>query len=242
MTIQSSEHPLQIAVGDAQHDSPKRYVRKVSEQLKGRELLTAAALAYVDEHGLDALTLRGLATHTGMHHTAVYRHFRNKNEIFAALFAVILGQALSDSEPLPLDPAQRIMTLTTALRSLLRQHPAVASGYLAPSEEIADSEPAQRFLELILAALTDLGLTGRDRLIQYQMLESYVLGSSVYDFGGAPLHLESRRRRHRIVPDAAFEVATRDESSVEALNEEAFQRGLNVMIQACVALGQFPNR
>jgi hypothetical protein len=89
----------------------------------------------------------------------------------------------------------------------------------------------------ILASLTQMGLQGTELLVHHRILESYVLGASVFDFGGAPAHLETRRQRLRHVPEPAFEAVTRDEASIDDLNERAFDRGLVLILDECVRVG-----
>jgi AcrR family transcriptional regulator len=47
--------------------------------------IIAAALALIADRGLEALTLKNIAERVGFSDAAVYRHFRNKAEILAAI-------------------------------------------------------------------------------------------------------------------------------------------------------------
>jgi AcrR family transcriptional regulator len=55
------------------------------------ERILDEALALVDERGLTALTTRALGQRLGVDPTAVYRHFRNKDELVNALADRIVG-------------------------------------------------------------------------------------------------------------------------------------------------------
>lgn len=200
-------------------------------------LLARSALEFIDEHGLDALTLRALGQAAGLHHTAVYRHHRSKDEVLQAVLALVIDEAIELAGELPDDPRTRIMVLATSLRDAMHAHPAVAAALLMPTPVIADSEASSRFQAAVVQALRGLGLSGRELLIHHQILESYVLGTIVFDFAGAPEHLESRRLRHRMIADESFEAVTRDTTGVDELNEEAFRRGLTVLLDSCVAAG-----
>lgn len=203
-----------------------------------RALIAATALAFIDEHGVNALTLRALGQAAGFHHTAVYRHFRDRDDVLAAVNALVIQEGLDRAGTLPDDARARLLCLVLGLRSAMREHPAVTVSYLLPSDALADSAPVEEFQSLVLAALSDLGLSGRDLLLRHRLLESFAVGTSVFDFGGAPAHLESRRRRLRHVPDPAFEAATRDESSVDELNERAFEHGLILLVDECQECGR----
>lgn len=202
-----------------------------------RDTLAHAALAYIDEHGTDSLSLRALAKEAGVHHTAIYRHFRTRWDLFQAIFEILVTETLARAGQLPSDPEDRLLTLIRALRATFRAHPGVTAGYLVPVPTLTDSLGVHGYQLELLSALGELGLTGHSRLVHYQILESYTLGSCVYDYGGAPEHLESRRLRHRTVADAAFEAATRSTLAIDALNEEAFDLGLVTLVQAARLAG-----
>lgn len=202
-----------------------------------REVIAAAALEFIDEHGVSALTLRALGQATGLHHTAMYRHFKDRNDVLTAVNAIVVKEGLERAGVLPDEPRGRILALVRGLRSAMHDHPAVTLSQLLPIETLADSEPVATMQSYILASLTQMGLQGTELLVHHRILESYVLGASVFDFGGAPAHLETRRQRLRHVPEPAFEVVTRDEASIDELNERAFDRGLVLILDECVRVG-----
>src|SRR5260370_41392751 len=61
-----------------------------------RAQVVRAALALLDEVGLDDLTMRRLAERLGIKAASLYRHVRDKNELLA-----MLGDAISAEIPLP---------------------------------------------------------------------------------------------------------------------------------------------
>lgn len=205
---------------------------------EARDAIARAALAFVEENGADALTVRALGQATGQHHTAVYRHYRSKNELLSAVLGIVLEEGMAQIGALPADPSEQLFVLLRTLRSVFHDHPTVTVVYLLPSEVIAESDAAVRYQELVVAALRQLGLRGPELLVRYQMIESFVLGASVFDFGGAPDHLESRRRRHRLLQDTDFAEVSRDTAGVDALNEAAFEHALEVLVADCVAAGR----
>lgn len=202
------------------------------------ETLARAALAFIDEHGVDALTIRALGQEVGMHHTAVYRHYRSKNELLRAVLAIVIGDAFAQAGPLPTDPHERLIALVTGLRSALHSHPAVTTAYLLPVETLADSQAVAQLQRMAVQSLRELGLTGRDLLVRYQMLESYALGACVFDFGGAPEHITSRRRRHGMVADPDVSSLAADDAGVEAVTESAFDLGLRTLVSECANAGR----
>ena len=200
-------------------------------------MIAAAALEFIDEHGVNALTLRALGQATGLHHTAMYRHFKDRNDVLTAVNAIVVKEGLERAGVLPVEPQARILALVRGLRSAMHDHPAVTLSQLLPIESLADSEPVATMQSYILESLTELGLDGYELLVHHRILESFVLGASVFDYGGAPAHLETRRQRLRHVTNPAFEAVTRDEASIDELNEVAFDRGLVLILEECARVG-----
>lgn len=203
-----------------------------------REVITQAALAFIDERGVDALTLRALGQAVGIHHTAIYRHFASRDEVLGAAMGAVMRETLDDLPQALEDPRERLLGLIRNLRRAFHAHPGVIRAALVPAPQIADTQPAQVFFGMVVQALRDAGLDGPDLAIHVRILEGYAIGATVFDFAGAPVHLESRRQRYRAVPDAAFEEASRDEGGIDRLNEDAFDAGLVVLVDACLAAGR----
>ena len=202
-----------------------------------REVITQAALAFIDEHGVDALTLRALGQAVGLHHTAIYRHFASRDEVLGAAMGVVMRETLEGLPEGLEDPRERLLGLIRNLRRAFHAHPGVTRAALVPAPQIADTQPAQVFFAMVVQALRDAGLDGPELAIHVRILEGYAVGAAVFDFSGAPVHLESRRQRYRAVPHAAFEEASRDEAGIDRLNETAFDAGLIALVDACIAAG-----
>jgi AcrR family transcriptional regulator len=200
--------------------------------------LARSALDFIDEHGVDALTIRALGQQVGMHHTAVYRHYRSKNELLRAVLAIVIGDAFTQIGSLPKDPEQRLLAIVMGLRRALHSHPAVTAAYLLPVETLADSEAVVEIQQLGVQALRELGLEGHELVVRYQMLESFVFGASVFDFGGAPDHITSRSRRHKLMSDFEFTTFGVGEERVDAVTETAFELGLETLVKECAAAGR----
>jgi TetR/AcrR family transcriptional regulator, tetracycline repressor protein len=202
------------------------------------EALARAALVFIDENGVDALTIRALGQQVGMHHTAVYRHYRSKNELLRAVLALVVGDAFSQTGQLPEDPEERLLAIVLGLRKALHAHPAVTAAYLLPVETLADSEVVTEIQMMAVQALRELGLDGHELVVRYQMLESYAFGASVFDFGGAPDHITSRSRRHKMMVDFEFSSLGASEERVDDVTESAFELGLITLVRECAAAGR----
>jgi len=203
-----------------------------------RDLITQAALTFIDDNGVDALTLRSLGQAVGLHHTAIYRHFDSRDEVLGAVMGVVMRSVIDDLPTGIEDPRDRLLGLIRGLRRAFHAHPGVIRAALVPAPQIADTQPAQVFFGMVVQALRDAGLDGPGLAIHVRILEGYAIGATVFDFAGAPDHLESRRQRYRAVPDAAFEVVSREQAGIDTLNEAAFDAGLIALVDACLAAGR----
>jgi len=67
--------------------------------------LLAATSAFIEQHGKDDLSLRKLAESVGVSRTAVYHHFKNKNDLLCAVAAEGFKLWLKTLEEIYRDPA-----------------------------------------------------------------------------------------------------------------------------------------
>ena len=117
------------------------------------------ALALVDKTGLDALTIRKLATELGVTPMALYWHFRSKDDLLEGL-----GERLWSEIDLTVDRAapwtEQIRSLLESLLKVLRAHPAAPQLMLQTAKLNA---PAQlNATELTLDILRTAGLSPED--------------------------------------------------------------------------------
>jgi AcrR family transcriptional regulator len=76
-----------------------------------REVLLSAALRLISEVGPSAFTLREVARRAGVSHNAPYRHFRDRDELMAAVSAQGYGeltQAMLDASKRGVSPLDRL--------------------------------------------------------------------------------------------------------------------------------------
>lgn len=194
-----------------------------------------AAVCYTDEHGAESLTLRSLGESLGVAHTALYRHFRDKAELVAAMTNYVVLEAALLPVETQAGPAERIYQMGMNVRTVLLRHPNVA---VAVSSTGAPHETDVGMTSIVVAELEKLGVPSDQIAACYQMLESFVIGTQAYDLSGAPDHLEVRRQRHHRIEHPAFEEVSRSQESIAANNDAAFDLGLRAIIGACVAIGR----
>lgn len=87
-----------------------------------KEVVVERGLALTDAEGLDALTIRRLATELGVTPMALYWHFRNKEELLTALGDQIWRELDTDIDPAAPWHVQ-MRSMLESLLHVLRSHP-----------------------------------------------------------------------------------------------------------------------
>jgi AcrR family transcriptional regulator len=110
------------------------------------------ALALADNDGLDALTIRRLATGLGVTPMALYWHFRSKEELIAGLADRIWGEIRTDVDA-SADWPDQLRAMLESLIDVLRTHSS-ASTLLMSSEKLGPShwQATEKTLEILRSA------------------------------------------------------------------------------------------
>ncbi|MHA3704737.1 TetR/AcrR family transcriptional regulator [Jatrophihabitans sp. YIM 134969] len=118
-----------------------------------REVVADRAVALADSEGLDAVTIRRLATELGVTPMALYWHFRTKEDLLAGL-----GDRVLDGVEIPERTGEWDTDLRAGLVALLvamRPHPALAE---LVANQVMLHPKGLALTELALATLSDAGL------------------------------------------------------------------------------------
>jgi TetR/AcrR family tetracycline transcriptional repressor len=100
-----------------------RKVRSATGTLT-RARIVKTAFAFIDRHGVDALTIRAIAKELGCAHTAVFWHYKSRDEMLRAVLSFAMEETSSE---IPLEGAwdERAKTICRSLRRQLVKHPAL---------------------------------------------------------------------------------------------------------------------
>ncbi|GAA4969500.1 hypothetical protein GCM10023205_38490 [Yinghuangia aomiensis] len=139
------------------------------------ERIIEASLAIAARGSADAFTIRRLGEELGTDPTAIYRHFRDKDELLLSVADRMLGEVLA-SVPEGLGWQDRIRALADASLASAIKYPVVASMMASRTTRRANEF---RIVELILGAVTEAGLDGAEAALYYR-----VVGDSLLAFVG----------------------------------------------------------
>ncbi len=124
-----------------------------------RETLTERALALADAEGIDAVTIRRLATDLGVTPMALYWHFQDKERLLDGVAELVLSQMTlpPDDESRPWD--ERLREVLDQLLAVLAAHPSTTD---VVKTRILLSEPGLDLTERVLGLLRGAGFSAEE--------------------------------------------------------------------------------
>jgi AcrR family transcriptional regulator len=137
-----------------------------------REHVVAEALTVIGADGVDALTMRALATRLGVVPGALYRHVRNKEQLRDLVLDGVLAEVDHEVDH-RLAWTERVTVLAHRLRTVLENHPGIA-GLLKTRDPLGPHSLA--LAEAFLEALHAAGLADRETGLAFALIYDYTLG------------------------------------------------------------------
>jgi len=143
--------------------------RRQKRQPLDRAQVVRAAIALLDEAGLDDLTMRGLAEKLGVKAASLYRHVRNKDDLL-----ILLADEISGEVPI-IEPRgswkEQLAEMAHNFRRGLLAH-RDAARLLATTAPFGPKR--LRHIESVLRVLRSAGLNGRDAARTAYHLNNFV--------------------------------------------------------------------
>jgi AcrR family transcriptional regulator len=136
-----------------------------------RDLIIEASLRLAARGSDTEISFRDLGTELGADPTAVYRHFRNKSALMAALIERLLDDVAA-TLPAADDPATFLVAGAEKLFDVFLRHPAIGA-HLADARVVGPSELV--LAERILRSLEVGGLSGQALIDHYAIYSGFVL-------------------------------------------------------------------
>lgn len=143
-----------------------------------RDTILAGALELAETPGVATISFRDLGAHLGVDPTAVYRHFRSKDELMRALLDRLAERSLADVDVPEDDWRGRLRALALATLRQFERCPAIG----VEATVLTTNGPAEHeAIEFMLDAFSRSGLEGDDLVQHYALLAVHVLsgGSNI---------------------------------------------------------------
>lgn len=196
-----------------------------------------AALAYADEHGLDALSMHKLGDALGVRAMSLYNHVKDKDDVLDGLVELLWCEVEADTPVLD-DWPTAMRGFAMSLRDVVLRHPKVAA--LVMSRQLMP-EPALRVCEKYLDAMRDGGVPEECAVPFLRTVFSYGFGHTLAELSclpgarGAEADCDEFTRLRRVsalvppeVPEHLVRVAVKVCGDCDM--SEQFTIGLNLMI------------
>ncbi len=135
-----------------------------------KDELFAAALAIADTEGLEALSMRRLATEVGVEAASLYHHLPNKDALLDGVL-VRMRSEMRIPDPLPEDWKELLLAIFAEYQRVLAAHPNLTP--LAGRRVETDPDSG-------LVFLTQLGFSDNDAVELWQSMIALVIGFSIF--------------------------------------------------------------
>jgi AcrR family transcriptional regulator len=200
-----------------------------------RERVVAEALAVISHDGVQALTMRRLATRLGVVPGALYRHVRNKEQLQDLVLDNVLAEVDVNLDS-SLGWTDQLKAVAHRLRRVLEDHPGVA-GILKTRDPLGPHSLA--LAEAFLGPLLAAGFADREAGLAFFLLVDYTIGFAV---SGTPTSVNEQRVRdpatrtqlHRffrsLPPDRFPALVALGEHVWVDNRDERFTAGLQVLV------------
>jgi AcrR family transcriptional regulator len=146
-----------------------------------------AALALVDEHGIDALTLAAVAQRTGVATPSLYKHVAGLGELRTLLGARVLDDMTEHFTRAVLGRSgdDALIALMHAYRAYVKAHPArYAAAPLDPLHDPALAAAGAKQLDVVFGALRAYELSPSDAIHVTRCLRAVAHGFASLEAGG----------------------------------------------------------
>lgn len=168
--------------------------RTTKERLS-RDTVIERALTMADAEGIDAVTIRRLATDLGVTPMALYWHFEDKERLLDGVAELVLSQMTlpPDDASRPWD--ERLRQVLDQLLGVLAAHPSVTD---VVKTRIMQSEPGLELTERVLGLLRGAGFSAEQAAQQAVYALVFIVGLVTGEPGAMPGEEDDDAREARL--------------------------------------------
>jgi AcrR family transcriptional regulator len=202
-----------------------------------RDVILDAYVRLADREGPEAVSLRRLGAELGVDATAVYRHFRDKDELLESVADRLLFE-IAEHHVRGADWRADLRNLALEGRRMYLAHPRLARVVAASPEPLPSNA---RLAEIVLDDLRLGGIVEAEAALAYEALSTYVAGSSALDADIGNEVSDAWRRRLAALDPEQYPNTTAVAPDLYPDEDAAFVFGLDLMLDALAARTQGPS-
>jgi AcrR family transcriptional regulator len=146
-----------------------------------KDKIALEALAFIDESGLEALSMRKLGSRLGIEAMSLYNHVRNKSDLLDAVHELLLSQ-LTLASP-DQHWSQMAGHIARAFLQLLRAHPNTIPLFAARS---ATAPGSLQVVDHCIGQLLSAGFSAEESLMLFQVVFCFVIGHATFHYTPRP--------------------------------------------------------
>ncbi|WP_125616700.1 TetR/AcrR family transcriptional regulator [Specibacter cremeus] len=153
------------------------------------DMIIDAAFRVSERHGAQALTIQAIGEELGAHPTAIYRHFRDRDDLMLALLDALHAESL-DGVPEPSDDwVEDLRDLARRTHAAFLRHPQIAQ---FSGVRTARREHEYRKVDRVIGCLRRAGFDDVDAARYYRVFSDFILAYAAQDAALAALAAETR--------------------------------------------------
>jgi AcrR family transcriptional regulator len=142
---------------------------------RSREDIAEAAVAVADTEGIDAVSMRRVASELGLGTMSLYHYVRSKDELLDLMSDAIMGGQLVDDAEVHKGWRAGLTAIAHATRRNFERHPWMGDA-MRPRPSSVPGPNALRHIEQSLAAVADTGLDAQGQMDLIAAVDDYVIG------------------------------------------------------------------
>ncbi|SHN47339.1 TetR/AcrR family transcriptional regulator [Cryptosporangium aurantiacum] len=212
----------------------RRHRPTKSGTVLSQDLIVQTAIRLVREHGAEGLSVRRLGAALGADPSAIYRYFRNTDDLVRAVADDLIGKYLSDFTPGP-DWRQTLRELGLRIHSASVAQPRTA---VLTASRVTGRPHEIRVVELGLGVLRSAGFAPDDAARHYHAFIDLTLGFAALDAAAFALPRGTEDADDavwtdvyaRLSPDTHPHIASAATALAETMRGSAYPAALDLLL------------
>ncbi len=193
-----------------------------------RERVAATALAFIDEHGEAALSMRKLGAELGVEAMSLYNHVANKDDLLDAVGELIYNEILDHYQPDPAgDWRDDLRELARVYRAAAHRHPNALSLQI---DRVIPSQVKYVFLARCYGIFTKAGFDTKSAAVAFDTSASWVIGAIRQEMGTMADLARGDRAVAADIPPELEGVKDFTEACLAWTPEQRFEHGLETVM------------